>query len=77
METPDNSALPLDDLRTIEGLEAERPDLFGPNTLRWQLRDRKTNGLDFACVRVGRRILISKSRYEQWLASRAGKQSAK
>jgi len=41
-------------------------------TLRWQLRQRQENGLAGACVPQGKRTLISKARYEQWLTQRAG-----
>lgn len=63
-------AIALDDLRDIETLAAENPKTLTVSTLRWQLRHRDTNGLAAACVRVGKRLLISKPRYEQWLATR-------
>lgn len=63
------STVLLDDLRTIDALVSEYPNILSASTLRWQLRRRGTNGLARACVRVGRRLLISKSRYDQWLAS--------
>ncbi len=62
-------AIELRDLRAVEALVAERPDVLSVSTLRWQLRHRDTNGLAAACVRVGKRLLISKSRYEHWLAT--------
>jgi len=61
----------LDDLHTVEGLVDTAPRFLSVPTLRWQLRHRDVNGLAPACVRVGKKLLISKSRYEQWLGERA------
>lgn len=72
MEHHPTSALSLDDLKTIEGLVKENPQALSVTTLRWQLRHRHENGLSTCCVRSGKRILISKTRYETWLASQAG-----
>lgn len=69
-QTP--AALPLDDLYTVDELANKYPKILSVLTLRWQLRDREKNGLAPACVRVGKKLLISKTRYEQWLAARAG-----
>ena len=65
-------AIALDDLDTVEGMAASYPRLLSVPTLRWQLRHRDSNGLAHACVPVGKKLLISRSRYEAWLASRAG-----
>lgn len=65
-------AIALDDLDTVEGLAGRYPHLLSVPTLRWQLRHREQNGLAQACVSVGKKLLISRSRYEIWLASRAG-----
>lgn len=69
---PQGAAISLDDLSTIESLAAAFPGLLSVPTLRWQLRHRDTNGLAPACVPVGKKLLISRSRYESWLAQRAG-----
>jgi len=66
------ATMPLDDLHTVEELAKKYPRILSVFTLRWQLRDRAKNGLAPACVRVGKKLLISKTRYEQWLAARAG-----
>lgn len=66
-------AINLNDLKTIEGLVEENTQALTVSLLRWQLRHRYENGLANCCVRAGKRILISKSRYEQWLAANAGK----
>lgn len=44
--------------------------------LRWQLRHRRTNGLAACCVQIGKKLLISKSRYERRLATQAGRATA-
>ncbi len=62
----------VSDLYTIEGLVAQNPEALTVPMLRWQLRHRQETGLSSCCVRGGKHILISKSRYESWLASQAG-----
>lgn len=71
MQTP-TDAPPLSDLATIADLVREHPNFLTEPTLRWQLRHRDANGLADCCVRVGRKILIYRSRYASWLAARAG-----
>ncbi len=68
----DSGQIALDDLRSIDDMVHEHPKVLTVPTLRWQLRHRDENGLALACVRVGKKLLISKTRYEQWLARRAG-----
>lgn len=65
-------AIELADLYSVGGLAAAYPDLLTVQTLRWQLRHRDENGLAPACVRIGKKLLISRRRYEGWLATRAG-----
>lgn len=67
-----SGTIPLDDLYSIDALASEFPKLLTVPTLRWQLRHRDTNGLAWACVPLGKKLLISRSRYEAWLATRAG-----
>jgi predicted transcriptional regulator len=65
-----SDTIALEDLRTVEALAAEFPEFLTVNTLRWYLRHRSENGLATACITRGnRRIYISKSRFEQWLAT--------
>lgn len=71
-ESAPAGALALDDLHTVEDFAAAHPKLLTVPTLRWQLRHRDSNGLATACVAVGRKLLISRTRYEAWLATRAG-----
>ena len=67
------SPLQLDDLYPIDQLAKAYPNLLSQATLRWQLRHRDTNGLADCCVRVGKKLLISKSRYQEWLSTRTGR----
>lgn len=72
VESQTSGPMRLDDLHTVDQLAAQFPALLSVPALRWQLRHRDINGLAPACVRVGKKLLISRSRYEGWLASRAG-----
>lgn len=60
----------LDNLHSVEQLAQAYPHLLSVAALRWQLRHRTSNGLTSACVRVGKRLMIDKTRYEAWLAER-------
>lgn len=65
-------AIKIADLSSIDDLVAENPRQLTKPALLWQLRHRDKNGLAPACVRMGKKLLISKSRYEAWLGTRAG-----
>jgi len=67
------NVIDLNDLRTVEQLAAEHPGVLKVATLRHQLRNRDENGLDSCCVRLGHRLLISKTRYQRWLGSRGAR----
>jgi hypothetical protein len=69
---PDSTSIALDDLRTIPEMVEMYPSRLSLNALRWYLRDRDRNGLALAVVPVGKKLLISQARFEQWLGSRAG-----
>ena len=64
--------LPLEDLRTVNSLHKEYPGVLTASTLTWLLRKRDENGLAECLVPLGAKLLISKSRFEAWLAKRAG-----
>ena len=70
--TQDNERIALTDLFTVARLAKEFPDAVTVWALRNQLRNRNSNGLADCCVRQGKRLLIAKSRYEAWLATRTG-----
>ena len=60
----------LDDLFTVEELVALHPKVLSVNTMNWHIRRRNKNGLAHACVKgLRRKLLISKSRFERWLAT--------
>lgn len=71
-QTQLNQPVEVSDLYTIDGLVAQNPQVLTKAMLRWQLRHRQETGLSSCCVRGGKNILISKSRYERWLATQAG-----
>jgi len=71
METQANANV-LDDLTTIEDLAENHSRILSESTIRWQLRFRDRNGLDSCVVTVGKKMLISKSRYEAWLTRQIG-----
>ncbi len=66
----------LDDLFSIEELVARHPRILTQATLRYQLRDRSHNGLSRAVIRVGKRLLISETRYQTWLAGQTEQDAA-
>lgn len=72
MNTEPTTTLPLADLATVEELARENAAILTVPTLRWQLRHRDTNGLAPACVRLGKKLLIYRTRYAAWAAARAG-----
>ena len=59
----------LDDLYTVPEFAQRHARILNTNTLRYQLRDRETNGLASATVKIGKKLLISESGYRQWLAA--------
>lgn len=72
MEPQSNhEALSLNDLYTVDQLAAAFPNILSVPALRWQLRHRDENGLAAACVRVGKKLLLHRPRYEAWLATKA------
>ncbi len=70
MQFASTESLPLEDLHSIDEFAAKFPNILSVPTLRWQLRHRHENGLASACVQVGKRLLISRTRYESWLATK-------
>lgn len=57
---------PTRDLLSVADL-CERYPALRMGGLRWQLFNRRQNGLDRAVVRVGRRLLIDAAAFERWL----------
>ncbi|AUS44753.1 hypothetical protein CYD94_21710 (plasmid) [Ralstonia solanacearum] len=61
----------LTDLYSVGELAARHPRILSVLTLRYQLRNRDANGLAKACVKIGKKLLISERRYQEWLAETA------
>jgi hypothetical protein len=68
----EDTAIALDELRTLEEFVRDNASILTPSTVRYQLRNRHSNGLADATVKVGKRLLIIPSRYAKWLGGRAG-----
>lgn len=66
------NVIDLSDLYSVDDYAAKFPRILSRHTLRYQLRCRDTNGLTGACVRIGKKLLISHTRYQAWLAKQAG-----
>lgn len=56
------------DLAAIRDL-AKPASPFTEASLRWMVFNAKTNGLERAIVRVGKSVYLSKTRFNEWLAS--------
>ena len=69
------SPIGLDDIVSVEELVARHPGILTRTGLKWQIRHRHENGLAPAVVTMGKRLLLSRSRYEAWLGKRAGASS--
>ncbi|CAN7412297.1 hypothetical protein LJR296_002436 [Cupriavidus necator] len=72
-----NNQIELSDLYDVHDFAARHPKILSVQTLRYQLRFRDTNGLAKACVQLGKKLLISEYRYQQWLAETGGVAVAK
>lgn len=71
----DNQLNPLDDVVTINTLQAEYPHLFSKPQLSWLLKTRHKNGLDQlgAILKISRKLYIKKSIFVDWfLKQKAG-----
>ena len=56
------------DLRTVKQLAAEAP-FVTENKLRWWIFHSETNGLNTALIKIGGRVYIDRTRFNQWLES--------
>ncbi len=64
----DTSTAVTGDYATVAQL-AQRFPVFTAASIRWLLFNSKSNGLEHAIIRVGRRVLISVPRFVDWLES--------
>jgi hypothetical protein len=64
-QTTQNS---LDDVVTIDTLQATHPDLFTKSQLSWLLKTRQINGLEQlgAILKISRKLYIKKSIFTDW-----------
>lgn len=62
------------DLFSVEDMAGRYPHILSTSTMRYQLRNREQNGLARACIRIGKRLLISDTGYRVWLAEMQEKQ---
>lgn len=69
------TAIDLEDLYSVDEFAARYPRILTAHTLRYQLRDRDSNGLSAATVKIGKRLMISESGYRRWLASAQARHS--
>ncbi|EHP42313.1 hypothetical protein OR16_15329 [Cupriavidus basilensis OR16] len=67
----------LNDLYNVHDFAARHPKILSVQTLRYQLRFRDYNGLAKACVQLGKKLLISERRYQEWLSETGGVAVAK
>jgi len=58
----------LDDVVTVDTLQAAHPDLFTKPQLSWLLKTRRINGLDHlgAVLKISRKLYIKKSIFIDW-----------
>lgn len=56
-------------LRTVKQLATESGGAFTEGSLRWAIFNEKSNGLDRAVVRLGRRVLIDVPKFNEWIDS--------
>ncbi|ARU03910.1 hypothetical protein CCO03_03745 [Comamonas serinivorans] len=57
----------------VEEFAARHQNIFPTaQSLRYQLRHRERNGLTSACIRFGKRLLISEGKFFDWLDKQSG-----
>lgn len=56
-------------LRTLRQVATTNP-AFSEAALRWYVFNAKSNGLDQAIVRLGRKVLIDEVEFSKWLDSK-------
>jgi len=67
----------LDDVVTINTLQAEYPHLFTKSQLSWLLKTRHKNGLDQlgAVLKISRKLYIKKSIFIDWFLEQKARDS--
>jgi len=65
-----SNAPSLEDLYSIPDFAKKFPHITTEQSLRWQVRHREQNGMGVCCIPYGKKLLISKTLFERWMASR-------
>lgn len=60
-------------LRTVRQMAEQSSGVFSEASLRWMVFNAHNNGLEFAIVRIGRRVLIDVERFNEWLSLKRGR----
>ena len=69
--SPVHARIAIDDLHTGKELVALHPKVISSNSLKWLRAHKHENGFDAVCFTgLCRQTLYSKSRFEEWLATR-------
>lgn len=68
---------PLDDVVTVDTLQAAHPDLFTKSQLNWLLKTRHKNGLEQlgAILKISRKLYIKKSIFIDWFLNQKASDS--
>ena len=69
---PTEESVDLNDLIRLSEAPSRYPHLLAKTTLHWALRTGYKTGLRDCIVRFGKRDFLIRSRFERWLARRAG-----
>ena len=62
----------LSDIVDAEGIERESNGAIKAAAVRYYISQRHINGLKVHTLRVGRRLVLSRRGFGEWLATRAG-----
>jgi hypothetical protein len=72
METEATPSIDLSDIIDPEAIERESNGRIKAATVRYYISQRELNGLKVHTVRIGRKLLLSRRGFAQWLATRIG-----
>lgn len=63
-------SISFDDFATIEQLAEESNGLTNEGKIKWAIRNRNKNGMDICLKKFGKRWLIHKPSFFNWLANK-------
>ena len=78
MQTQQSASIPevppfkLEDLIALDGAHEFYPRLLTAHTTSWLRRSKNENGFKECIVRIGKKDFLIPSKFEQWVARRAG-----